>query len=199
MSGLMQLNSAERCVERIFADRTPGDFMECGVCQGGFSIFLRGLQVAYGEGGRKLWLADTFKGAPAPQSELDRKDGLDFQEPLAPWFAFGVETVQDHFRRYDLASTEVKFLVGPLHETVPGNEDIGRLALLRLDTDFYTSILLGLEQLYDRVSPGGFVLVDDYGHIPGVRDAVHDFRERRGITAPLQRADQLSVFWRKTA
>jgi hypothetical protein len=90
----------------------------------------------------------------------------------------------------------VRFLAGWLGETLPV-APIGPLAILRIDVDLFSSTTTALEALYDRVSSGGFVIVDDYGAVACCRDAVDAFRARRGVTEPLQWIDSEAVFWRK--
>ncbi|HEX7403049.1 MAG TPA: TylF/MycF/NovP-related O-methyltransferase, partial [Usitatibacter sp.] len=68
---------------------------------------------------------------------------------------------------------------------------------LRLDGDLYESTWDALTALYDRVVPGGFVLIDDYGDFPPCRQAVDEFRQQRGIGEPLQKIDWTGVYWRK--
>jgi len=69
--------------------------------------------------------------------------------------------------------------------------------LLRLDGDLYESTMDALVPLYDKVSPGGFVIVDDYYSCAPCGRAIDEFRAARSITAPLERIDEQSVFWRK--
>jgi O-methyltransferase len=71
------------------------------------------------------------------------------------------------------------------------------LSILRLDGDMYQSTSEGLMCLYHRVSPGGYVIVDDYGAVPGCRAAVNDFRRKRDITNPIQNIDGIGVYWQK--
>jgi hypothetical protein len=198
MVGLLRLNNLERCAEAVFRDGVPGDFMEAGVCQGGAAIFLRALQAAHGQPDRAVWLADSFQGVPPSTAAEDARYGLKLEEPHAPWLAFDLETVREHFRRYDLLGPQVRFLAGWLEDTLPA-APIGDLALLRLDVDLYSSTATALDCLYDRVSPGGFVIVDDYGALQCCRDAVDAFRARRGIATPLRWVDHSGVFWRKEA
>jgi O-methyltransferase len=61
----------------------------------------------------------------------------------------------------------------------------------------YESTMDALKNLYDRVSPGGFIIVDDYGAYDYCRKAVHDFREQREISAEIHRIDWTGVYWRK--
>lgn len=197
MIGLFRLTSLERCAEAVLADAVRGDFLEAGVGQGGAAIFMRALQEAHGAGERRTWLADSFQGVPAPDAS-DAPFGVDLSEARAPWLAFDVATVQEHFRRYDLLGPQVRFIPGWLADTLPTAET-GPLALLRIDVDLFSSTTTALDVLYDRVAPGGCVIVDDYGGLAACRAAVDQFRARRGVAEPLQWADADGVFWRKPA
>jgi hypothetical protein len=194
MVGLRRLQNLEWCAARIFAEGIEGDFLEAGVCQGGASIFMRALQVAHDEGHRSMWVADSFEGLPEPESEHDQ--GYDFHEAVQPWLAVGLETVKDNFRTYDLLSDKVRFLPGWFSETLP-EAPVESLALLRIDADLYLSTRQVLEGLYEKIAPGGFVVVDDYRAFPPCRRAVDEFRKARGIAEPLVRIDWTAVFWRK--
>jgi hypothetical protein len=196
MIGLRRLDNLDYCATRIFADRIPGDFLEAGVCQGGASIFLRGMQVAHGEEGRKTWVADSFRGLPPPHTEIDRAEDLYWTEARFPWLSMSLRTVRDNFRTYDLLSDNVRFLEGWFADTLP-DAPIDQLALLRLDGDLYSSTMDVLTHLYDKVSPGGFVVIDDYGAIAACRKAVTDFRDERGIREPVRRIDWTGAYWRK--
>lgn len=197
MIGLRRLENLERCAVRVFADGVPGDFLEAGVCQGGAAIFLRALQVAYDQADRCTWLADSFAGLPAPEHPKDVAHGMDFTEPAQPWLAISLEAVQDNFRTYDLLSDQVRFLPGWFAETLPA-APVERLAILRVDGDLYASTRDALDALYDKVSAGGYVVIDDYCAFEPCRAAVEDFRSARGIEEELHRVDWTAVFWRKT-
>ena len=96
--------------------------------------------------------------------------------------------MQDNFRRYGLLDEQVRFLQGWFRDTLPV-APIERLAVLRLDGDLYESTIQALESLYDKLSAGGYVIVDDYGNVAACRQAVHDFRAQRGINDPIQPID----------
>ncbi len=197
MVGLFRLTGLERCAETVLADGVAGDFLEAGVGQGGAAIFMRALQEAHGVPARRTWLADSFQGPPPP-APSDAPYGLDLAEPKAPCVAFDQASVQEHFRRYDLLGPQVRFVGGWLADTLPGAET-GPLALLRIDVDLFSATTTALEQLYERVSSGGVVIVDDYGAVASCREAVDGFRQRRGIAEPLHWTDAECVFWRKPA
>jgi O-methyltransferase len=195
MIGLRRLDNLDYCAAHVFANAIPGDFLEAGVLQGGASIFLRGLQVAYGQGDRCVWLADSFAGPPTPSHPIDR-DIAGFTEAADPWLGASLTAVRDNFRAYDLLSDHVRFIEGWFSESLPA-APIDRLAILRLDAGLYEATTAVLENLYDAVSPGGFIVIDDYNVFEPCRKAVDEFRARRGDTAPLRRPDWNSAYWQK--
>jgi O-methyltransferase len=196
MVGLRRLDNIEWCAAQVFADSVEGDFLEAGVCQGGASIFMRALQVAYEQEHRRMWVADSFEGLPAPRTEVDA--GLDFTEERMPWLAASLTAVQDNFRTYDLLSDQVCFIAGWFSETL-ASSGVGKIALLRIDADLYESTRDVLRALYDRVTPGGFIIVDDYHAFRACRTAVDELRAERGIVDPLRRVDWTGTYWRKSA
>jgi O-methyltransferase len=122
---------------------------------------------------------------------------LDWSEEKQPWLAIDLETVQEHFKRYELLSESVQFLKGWFADTLP-TAPIEKLSILRLDGDLYSSTLEVLEALYAKVTVGGFVIIDDYHALKPCRDAVDFFRQQNDILTPLRRVDWSCVFWRKT-
>lgn len=194
MVGMRRLEHLQWCAERVFEDGVPGDFLEAGVCQGGASILLRALQVVYGQPNRRTWLADSFEGLPTPTHEADTN--YDFSETKQPWLAFSRAAVEDNFRTYDLLSAEVVFLSGWFRDTL-ASAPVSELAILRLDADLYDSTREALVALYDRVSPGGFIVIDDYDAFAPCRRAVQEFRGERGITEGIRHIDRMAVYWRK--
>ena len=196
MVGLQRLNNVERLAEQIFAEGIPGDFIEAGVCRGGVAILMRALQRMYDQSQRKVWLADSFQGLPFSSAPQDIAAGLDLSSAHYPELAAGLQQVLDNFRLYDLLDDGVRCLPGWFADTLPA-APIERLALIRADGDLYSSTMDILVNLYDRLSPGGVVIIDDYFALAVCQQAVDEFRTARGITAPLQLIDQYSVYWRR--
>src|ERR1700678_425087 len=83
----------------------------------------------------------------------------------------------------------------PRHATACTDRAAGRASARRRS---YESTIQALESLYDKLSAGGYVIVDDYGNMAACRQAVHDFRERRGITDPIRPIDWAGVYWRRS-
>ena len=175
MIGRKRLENVQSCIEDVLAHGVPGDLIETGVWRGGATILMRAVLKAHGVTDRLVWVADSFAGLPAPDSNRYPRDEGD-QLHTFRQLAVSLEQVQDNFRRYGLLDDQVRFLKGWFRETLP-SAPIDRLAVLRLDGDLYQSTIEALESLYDRISVGGYVIVDDYGNVAGCRQAVHDFRK----------------------
>jgi hypothetical protein len=197
MAGLKRLDNVQWCVEDVLARNIPGDFIETGVWRGGITIFMRAILKAHGVTDRTVWVADSFAGLPPPDPVHYPADaGLDLckcQELAIP-----LEEVQANFARFDLLDDQVRFLKGWFRDTLP-RAPIQRLAVLRLDGDLYESTMDALTGLYSKLSPGGYVIVDDYGCFEACRKAVHDFRAAQGITAPIVPIDWTGVYWQRAA
>jgi hypothetical protein len=100
------------------------------------------------------------------------------------------------FARYGLLFENLIFLRGWFRNTLP-KAPVEKLALLRLDGDLYESTKDALENMYDKVVPGGFIIIDDYNVFEPCKRAVNEFREKRGIRDVLVTIDPSSVYWRK--
>ncbi|MFA7241642.1 MAG: TylF/MycF/NovP-related O-methyltransferase [Sulfuricellaceae bacterium] len=196
MIGQARLDNIHQCLDTIVADKIPGDLIETGVWKGGATVFMRGYLMAHDIKKRRVWVADSFAGLPKASCAQDRAQ-MDLSADAFPYLAVSREEVEDLFARYDLLDDKVKFLKGWFKDTLP-TAPIKKLALLRLDGDLYESTLDGLNNLYHKVSPGGFVIVDDYHAVPSCKVAVDEFRARHAILEPLETIDYAAVFWRKS-
>jgi len=196
MTGLKRLNNVQYCIERILSDRIPGDFIETGVWRGGCTIFMRCVLKAKGITDRTVWVADSFQGLPKPDPERFPADQGDDHWRWKQ-LAVDIDQVKNNFARYGLLDEQVQFLVGWFRDTLP-NAPIRNLALIRLDGDMYESTMDGLSNLYPKLSPGGFVIIDDYGCIDSCRQAVHEYRERNGIGEEIHRIDWTGAYWRRS-
>ncbi len=197
MIGPRRLTNIQSCVTEVLRADVPGDLLEAGVWRGGAVIFMRAVLEAYGDRSRLVWAADSFSGLPRPDAPLAPADTGDvlfaFRELAVP-----LDVVQDNFRRYGLLDDRVRFLKGWFRDTLPA-APISRLAVLRIDGDLYESTMDALRALYPKLSIGGFVIIDDYGNLPGCRAAVEDYRRDLSIADPIEWVDWTAVFWRKLA
>ncbi|MFL9893311.1 TylF/MycF/NovP-related O-methyltransferase [Paraburkholderia sp. RL17-381-BIF-C] len=181
----------------VIDERVPGDFIETGVWRGGVTILMRAALTAFGGVGRGVWVADSFAGLPAPDPVTDLRDAIWHHLMRAVGLLRSdLATVREAFARVGLLDRRVRFLPGWFADTLP-DAPIERLALMRLDGDWYESTRVALESLYPRLSPGGFVIVDDYGLPTGCARAVDEYRSAHRIDAPLMRVNAQAVYWRK--
>ena len=196
MIGRRRLASLVDCLTMVLDDDIPGDLIETGVWRGGATILMRGALAAWGDEGRSVWVADSFRGLPPPDGVTWPADeGVDLSGVEA--LAVPRSVVEANFARYDLLDDRVRFLEGWFADTLP-TAPIGRLALLRLDGDLYQSTWEALEYLYPKLSVGGIVIVDDHGAFEPCRRAVADYRERYGITDEIVPVDWTGVWWRRS-
>lgn len=197
MVGTARLDNVQELAERAIADSVPGDFAETGVWRGGVTILLRAVLAAHGIDDRLVWAADSFRGLPESNVEQYPADeGIALSGIKA--LEVSLAEVKANFTRYGLLDDQVRFLEGWFSETLP-TAPIESLALLRLDGDLYESTTDALTALYPKVSPGGFVIVDDFGGIAACAEAVHDYRAAHNITDPIHEIDWTGVWWRKGA
>ena len=190
MVGRARLDNIESCVRDVLERKVPGDFIETGVWRGGSAIFMRAMLRVYGVTDRVVWAADSFEGMPVPESESDGWDLSDVDE-----LNVSIEDVRHNFARFGLLDEQVRFLKGWFKDTLP-TAPLKQLAILRLDGDLYNSTMDALVGLYDKLSPGGYVIVDDYKGWPGCRKAVHQFLNIRQLNPEIQDIDDQSVYWK---
>jgi len=194
MIGLKRLDNLQVLIESILRDKIPGDLIETGVWRGGASIFMRGVLKAHGVTDRQVWLCDSFEGLPPPEPDKYPEDIGDAHHTY-DILAVSQEQVKHNFERYGLLDDQVCFVKGFFEDTLPKLE-ISKLSLLRMDGDMYGSTIVTLNSLYDKVSIGGYVIVDDY-YLEACQIAVNDFRRSQGIDSEIKQIDDSSVYWQK--
>jgi hypothetical protein len=170
-----------------------GAVVECGVWRGGSVHAIARALDAAGSHERDLYLFDTYEGMTTPGPRDRRGDGRPAAELLAAygkasrvWAYASLEDVQEGFHEVPYPEEKLHFVKGPVEETIPSQAP-DRIAVLRLDTDWYESTAHELAHLYDRLVPGGVLLLDDYGWWQGSREAVDEFIARTGARLYLAR------------
>jgi O-methyltransferase len=206
MTGLIRLDDLQHCVETIVHDSIAGDLIETGSWRGGCSILMRATLDSLGAVDRTVWVADSFQGFPEPDPSPNVGGaGGGYAGSLAPYFAAfdylaaPLEEVQEAFARLGYVDG-VRFVPGFFEQTLPGLAGgERRWSVIRLDGDTYDVTLLALRCLYPSLSPGGYVIVDDYFDIDECRRAVDDFRREHSIDEPLEQVDWSCARWRRTS
>jgi O-methyltransferase len=162
-----------RLVQRVNKLGLPGDIVECGVWNGG-SAALMGLadgQNTHSYKNRMLWLFDSFQGLPRPTE----KDGnVERENYFEGWCKGDVNRVRRIFAKLGVSPDVVRIVPGWFENTLR-NSPVDCIAILHIDADWYESVKLVLDVFYDKVVPGGFIILNDYGTWPGCNQAVDDF------------------------
>ena len=172
-------------VEYVVRRDIPGDFVECGVWLGGSCMVIAKTLLQLGVRDRRIWLYDTFGAMPQPADD-ERDANRDFAGRLpervsseVPYGAY-LPTVRENMEATGYPADLISYIGGLVEETIPDTTP-EEIALLRLDTDWYSSISHELEHLYPLVAEKGVLIVDDYGHFLGARTAVDDYFEQSPI------------------
>ncbi len=193
MIGSARMRNLRNLLEMALENGVEGDFIETGVWRGGACIYAKAIFDAHGAKTRQVFVADSFRGLPLPNEVDYPQDAGDTHHSYSE-LAISRGAVESHFRRFGLLDQRVIFIEGWFSETL-AKAPIDKLCVLRLDGDMYESTIVALEALYDKITPGGFVIVDDYLLEPCAQ-AVNNFRARRSITAPMHQVDGAAVWWR---
>jgi len=194
-----RLFSLYSLAKQICLDNIPGNFVECGTCKGGSAALLAVVIQRYSLRPRLVYAFDTFEGMPEP-IEVDRYNGIP-----ADVIGFGVGTLKAPISE-NLAvvcqALNVKDIVVPVQglfaQTLPQSKSqIGSIALLHADGDWYESTMDIFNTLYDSVVAHGIIQVDDYGFWEGCRQAIHDFERHQGVSFALREIDGTGVWFDK--
>jgi hypothetical protein len=199
LTGVARLQALIEAVRYCVRRGLDGAFAECGVWRGGSVLAMLLTLEELGSADREIYLYDTFEGMTAPTErdvsrlsapaveEWERSGGRPYAELFDP------ELVSEDAVRNILLATGypehlLRLVRGPVEMTLPGQAP-ERLALLRLDTDWYESTRHELEHLYPRLIEGGVLIVDDYGHWEGCRRAVDEYFAETAQPVLLNRID----------
>lgn len=190
MIGLKRMDNIRYCIEEVLKNNISGDLIETGVWRGGACIFMRGILKVY-EDKRKVFVADSFKGFPIPNNEMDRAESYLHESILS----VSRKEVEQNFSKYDLLDKQVEFVEGWFKDTLPSLK--GPFSLIRLDGDLFESTWDALVNLYSKLSVGGYVIIDDFGQLEVCQAAVGLFRTKYGIKEKIVNIDHTGIYWKK--
>lgn len=184
-------------VNYLVKNNINGDFVECGVWRGGSTMAAVDTLMRLGDQSREIYLYDTFEGMSEP-TELDKvftgttagelMNNSERADPTSVWCYSALEEVQNNVGSLKYPAGKVHYVKGKVEDTIPGTLP-GKIALLRLDTDWYESTAHELKHLYPLLVPGGVIIIDDYGHWEGARKAVDEYISAQKMPLLLNRID----------
>jgi len=198
MTSVERMFAMHQAVRYLEEAKIEGAIVECGVWRGGSIMIAIATLNALKNGRREIFLFDTFEGLPKPDPVLDvdiwgnkGHDGWILEargSEASNWAYASLDDVRSNVLRLGYPEHLVHFIKGMVERTIP-QQSPGKIALLRIDTDWYSSIKHVLEQLFPALVPGGVLIVDDYGHFTGARKAVDDYFNEHGVRMLLNRID----------
>ena len=182
-------------VRHVTRNAIPGAIVECGVWRGGSMMATAMALLAEGDNSRDLYLYDTFEGMPDPTQKDAWLDGTPASELLSKasqkskiWARAPIDGVRERLIETGYPEERIHLVEGKVEDTIPGVCP-ERVALLRLDTDWYESTRHELEHLYPRLVDGGILILDDYGRWKGSRQATDEYFAAAKNKPLLQRVD----------
>lgn len=202
MTSVPRLQAVIDAVRYCVARDVSGAFAECGVWRGGSVIAMLLTLLELDAVDRDVFLFDTFEGMTQP---TEHDVSLTDEPATATWSEataraerawpemFGSEVFSEQEVRTAVLGTgypadRLHFVRGRVEDTIPARAP-ERLALLRLDTDWYESTRHELVHLYPRLEPGGVLIIDDYGHWRGAQKAVDEYFATEAAPVLLHRTD----------
>lgn len=183
-SKLISLIALANDLERRGID---GDFVECGTYKGGAAAAIASILAKE----KKVWVYDSFEGMPVT-TDLDGTEAVKWVGECVA----SVEDVGEVFRKAGIDEGRLTIKKGWFENTFK-DPSAEKISFLHIDADWYESVNLSLATFYDRVVEGGLIVLDDFGHWEGCREAFYDFCQRRGIRPLLERFENDQAFWIK--
>jgi len=184
-------------VNYLVKNNIEGDFVECGVWRGGSTMAAIDTLLKAGKKDREIYLYDTYEGMSEP-TEADKvftgttadilMNTSDKEDATSVWCYSALEEVQTNVGSLKYPAKSIHYVKGKVEDTIPQTIP-AKIALLRLDTDWYESTAHELKYLYPLLVPGGVIIIDDYGHWEGARKAVDEYIEAQKLPLLLNRID----------
>ncbi len=197
MTSPARIAAVVQAVRYVHDNNIPGDLVECGVWRGGSAMAMAMTLKSLGATDRRIYLYDTFEGMSQPTDEDVSHRGLSAMQEfkasggvgdISTWCLGTLEEVKTNLAQTGYPEQNIKYVKGRIEETVPETMP-NRIALLRLDTDWYESTKHELEHMFPVLSPDGVLIVDDYGDWKGARKAVDEYIARKKPRILLNRID----------
>jgi hypothetical protein len=196
MTSLERMYALYEAVRHVERAGVPGDIVECGVWRGGSCMLAALALLDLGTDERDIWLYDTFAGMTEP-TDADRSvhglratrrwQALQRQEDDR-WCHSPLEEVRSNMASTSYPAERLHYVEGRVEDTIPASMP-RQIALLRLDTDWYESTRHELTHLYPLLAPGGVLILDDYGHWLGSKQAVDEYFAEMASPMLLHRID----------
>ena len=197
MTSIERMYALYKSVQYIINANIPGDFVECGVWKGGSAMVIALTLLKLNDTKRKIFLYDTFEGMPPP-TQQDRLVGggisamkiwkREQKRSNNTWCLSSMTEVKNNLLSTGYPSNKLVFVKGKVENTIPKIIPT-KIALLRLDTDWYASTRHEVPHLYPLISNNGVLIIDDYGFFTGSQKAIDEYLQKNKLPILLNRID----------
>ena len=198
MTSLERLYSLYKAVNYTIQNNIEGDFVECGVWKGGSALMIGKILALKNIQNRKIFLYDTYEGMSEPSEkdkdfagktavELLEENDIKVQDSV--WCYSSFDEVKNTIALSGLSEENIIMIKGKVEDTITSSLPMNKIALLRLDTDWYESTKHELHFLYPILSKNAVLIIDDYGHWQGCRKAVDEYIAEQKLSILLNRID----------
>ena len=193
MTSVERIYALIQAVRYISANSIAGAIVECGVWKGGSMAAIARTLLQMHDVSRDLYLFDTFEGMTPPTPTDVDYSGKQAAEVLLedPGYRCAdapLEQVKEMLYASGYPQERFHFVKGRVEESVPASAP-EKISLLRLDTDWYASTKHELVHLFPRLVRAGVLIIDDYGHWRGSRQACDEYFEQNRVPILLNRID----------
>jgi hypothetical protein len=198
MTSAERIDGLYKALESIHQNKIAGDIVECGVWRGG-NIIIAKTALDSVNSKRIYWAYDTFEGMTQPTKNDPPEAHSIWQLPGYGACLSPLDEVIANFKQWGVWDDCIRIVKGDINQTLLDKNNLpGQISILRLDTDWYESTLLELEILYPRLVPGGYIIIDDYGHWSGCRQAVHEYFGQSFTENNFIKLDYTGIMYKKS-
>jgi O-methyltransferase len=195
MTSTIRIFSLIEALKYIEKNNIEGDIIECGVWKGGSMMVVCEVMKRLGNQSRKLYLYDTFEGMVEPEAvdlniENQSAQKMWNNEKDSCWCYSSLEEVKNNIDKIGYDKEKITYIKGKVEDTVPHEGMSNKIALLRLDTDWYNSTKHELEYFFPLLVKNGILIIDDYGYWQGAKKAVDEYFGKHNIFPLLNRLDE---------
>ncbi|MCL2416546.1 MAG: TylF/MycF family methyltransferase [Bacteroidales bacterium] len=198
MTSIERMYALYQAVKHVVQNNIEGDFVECGVWKGGSAMLIAATLDQLRCYDKKVYLYDTFEGMSEPSEKDKNYAGVDAKKQLTNqknnkensliWAYCSIGHVKQNFSKINYPIENVFFVKGKVEDTIHVDSH-KKVSLLRLDTDWYESTYHEMKYLYPVLEKGGVIIIDDYGHWQGAREAIDQYMQENNVSLLLNRID----------
>ncbi len=198
MTSAERIDGLYQALESIHQNKIAGDIIECGVWRGG-NIIIAKIALDSVNDKRTYWAYDTFEGMTQPTKNDPAEAHNIWQSPGYGSCLSPLDEVIDNFKKWGVHDDSIRIIKGDINQTLLDKNNLpDQISILRLDTDWYESTLIELKVLYPLLLPGGYIIIDDYGHWSGCKQAVHEYFGQSFIESNFIKLDYTGIMYQKS-